>query len=104
MIKRGLRSAHIAIVALATSLCSPISAVAIEPSHPTTYRASGAPVEPISESTVVAEAEEFSVESRGAKNDAGDWRPMPWGENYYCATFGNTFLSRKAFLGAAEQA
>ncbi|HEV2294750.1 MAG TPA: beta-galactosidase trimerization domain-containing protein [Tepidisphaeraceae bacterium] len=29
---------------------------------------------------------------------------MRWGQNYYCATFSNTFLSRKAFLGAPEQA
>src|SRR5438552_18591209 len=28
---------------------------------------------------------------------------MPWGENYFCATFANSFLSRKAFLGAPEQ-
>lgn len=54
-----------------------------------------------SDSTIVAEAEEFAIKP-GAKSDDG-WRPKVWGDNYYCATFGNTFLSRKAFLGAPEQ-
>src|SRR6187200_1645019 len=54
-----------------------------------------------SDSTIVAEAEEFAIEP-GAKSDGG-WQRKAWGENYYCATFGNTFLSRKAFLGAPEQ-
>lgn len=45
---------------------------------------------------LVCEAEEFQVRSPG-------WQAKPWGENYYAATFANTFLSRKAFLGAAEQ-
>ena len=41
------------------------------------------------------EAEEFQP--------AGDaWRARPWGENYYAATFANSFLSRKAFLGADD--
>src|SRR5215212_8690156 len=54
-----------------------------------------------SDSTIVAEAEEFAGKP-GAKLDGG-WQAKKWGENYYCATFGNTFLSRKAFLGAPEQ-
>ncbi len=54
-----------------------------------------------SDSTIVAEAEEFAVKP-GTKSN-GRWKPKAWGENYYCATFGNTFLSRKAFLGAPEQ-
>ena len=45
---------------------------------------------------VVCEAEEFQVASPG-------WQAKPWGENYYAATFANSFLSRKAFLGAPEQ-
>src|SRR5436190_98520 len=49
---------------------------------------------------IVAEAEEFAVKTE----DNIGWRRMKWGENYYCATFANTFLSRKAFLGADEQA
>src|SRR5689334_9172526 len=47
-------------------------------------------------STVVAEAESFKVVSPG-------WQAKPWGTNYYAATLANTFLSRKAYLGAPEQ-
>src|SRR5438045_7684305 len=57
--------------------------------------------ETTSDTPIIAEAEDFSV-NPSAKPNAG-WRAKPWGENYYCATFGNTFLSRKAFLGAPEQ-
>lgn len=57
--------------------------------------------EPMSDSPIVAEAEEFSIKP-GDKAEGG-WKRESWGENYYCATFGNTFLSRKAFLGAPEQ-
>jgi hypothetical protein len=46
--------------------------------------------------TIFCEAEEFTVEKPG-------WQTRPWGENYYAATFANTILSRKAFLGAPEQ-
>ena len=46
---------------------------------------------------LLVEAEEFQPGS-----DA--WQAKPWGENYYAATFANSFLSRKAFLGAGEQA
>jgi hypothetical protein len=46
--------------------------------------------------TLIFEAEEFEPASRV-------WQRKRWGENYYTATFGNTFLSRKAFLGAPEQ-
>ena len=52
-------------------------------------------VTPSPDGTIVCEAEEFAVEKPG-------WQAKPWGENYYAATFANTFLSRKAFLGAAE--
>lgn len=80
------------------------SALADEaPPPPAAYRAGGAAVDAISESTVIAEAEEFSVKAPGDAG-GGRWRAMHWGENYYCATFSNTFLSRKAFLGAPEQA
>ena len=50
-----------------------------------------------SDGNMLVEAEEFSP-----ANDA--WAAKPWGENYYAATFANSFLSRKAYLGAAEQA
>jgi len=44
----------------------------------------------------VVEAETFRVVQ-------GDWRVGKWGENYFCAGWANTFLSRQAFLGAPEQ-
>ncbi len=49
--------------------------------------------QPVPDTTVIAEAEEFKVQGQGG------WRPGVWGENYYCATFANSFLSRKAFAG-----
>jgi hypothetical protein len=55
------------------------------------------PVQPISDTTILAEAEEFKVDKPGG------WKAKKWGENYFVATFANSFLSRKAFLGAPEQ-
>ena len=43
-----------------------------------------------------AEAEDFKVA-------AGDWKLVPFPENYYAATFAICFLSRKACLGAPAQ-
>ncbi|HEX5269928.1 MAG TPA: hypothetical protein VFW33_05555, partial [Gemmataceae bacterium] len=60
------------------------------------YRSGKETVQPLNDSTVVCEAEEFRVASPG-------WQARKWGENYYVATFANSFLSRKAFLGAPEQ-
>src|SRR5262245_22471051 len=60
-------------------------------------RKNGQTVPPVSDSLIVAEAEEFQVTSPG-------WQARPWGDNYFCATFANSFLSRKAYLGAPEQA
>ena len=57
------------------------------------------PVAALPNDSILIEAEEFRV----ANPDGGGWRPGNWGENYYAATFANTFLSRKAFLGAPEQ-
>src|SRR5256885_8742658 len=48
------------------------------------------------DTTIVAEAEAFKVISPG-------WEAKAWGTNYYAATMANTFLSRKAYLGAPEQ-
>jgi hypothetical protein len=63
--------------------------------HPASlYRSHGEPVVPAAEGFLLCEAEEFAVEAPG-------WVAKPWGENAYAATFANTFLSRKAFLGAA---
>jgi hypothetical protein len=64
------------------------------PTAPAKYRGAE-PVAPAPDGTIFCEAEEFTVEKPG-------WRARPWGENYYAATFANTFLSRKAFLGAPE--
>ena len=49
---------------------------------------------------ILVEAEEFEPERAGDDQ----WRRRKWGENYYAATLANTFLSRKAFLGAPEHA
>ncbi len=54
------------------------------------------PVRPAPDGTLYAEAEEFQVLSPG-------WRAKDWGENLYFSSFANTFLSRKAFLGAGTQ-
>jgi hypothetical protein len=60
------------------------------------FRTADQPVEPVSDSTILCEAEEFQVLRPG-------WQARRWGENYYAGTFANSFLSRKAFLGAPEQ-
>ncbi|MHB0939164.1 MAG: hypothetical protein ACYC6A_22460 [Armatimonadota bacterium] len=60
------------------------------------FRAKGEAVTPAPDGTIFCEAEEFTVTKLG-------WQARPWGENYYAATFANSFLSRKAFLGAPEQ-
>jgi hypothetical protein len=61
------------------------------------FRQAGQPVAPISDATVIAEAEEFQPAGEGG------WQAKPFGTNYYAATFANCFLSRKAYLGAPEQ-
>lgn len=63
------------------------------------FRAKGEPVLAAPDGTLFCEAEEFKIE----KPADGGWRAGYWGQNYYAATFANTFLSRKAFLGAPEQ-
>jgi hypothetical protein len=49
----------------------------------------------------ICEAEEFQAVSND-KSKSG-WQAKRFGENYYAATFANSFLSRQAFLGAPEQ-
>jgi len=68
--------------------------VAEGPIKASKFRSAG-PVTPAADGTIFCEAEEFTVEKPG-------WQALPWGENYFAATFANTFLSRKAFLGAPE--
>ena len=86
-----------ALVLLSLSLTG---CVAIQAQHahipPDSFRGSE-PVTAQSDGNMLVEAEEFSP-----ANDA--WAAKPWGENYYAATFANSFLSRKAYLGADEQA
>jgi hypothetical protein len=60
------------------------------------FRQGKEPVLPVSDTTVIAEAEEFQVLTPG-------WQARNYGTNYFCATFANSFLSRKAYLGAPEQ-
>ncbi len=81
----------------AAGLAAPSAADA--PGHPArAYRAKGEPVLPAPDGTLLCEAEEFQVAAPGP----AAWQARPWGENYYAATMANTFLSRKAFLGAPE--
>src|SRR5262245_14098511 len=60
------------------------------------FRKGKEPVAPISDTTIVAEAEEFQIAAPG-------WQAKPFGTNYFAATFANCFLSRQAYLGAPEQ-
>lgn len=60
------------------------------------FRKPGQPVVPVDDTTVLCEAEEFRVDRPG-------WTPRRWGSNYYAATLANTFMSRKAYLGAPAQ-
>jgi hypothetical protein len=64
---------------------------------PADYRKAGQPVAAWSDGAILCEAEEFRVQGKGG------WQARPWGENYFVATFANSFLSRKGFLGAPEQ-
>lgn len=63
------------------------------------FRANGQAVQPDPDGNYFCEAEEFRVMTPAAQPG---WKAQPWGENYYAATLANTFLSRKAFLGAPE--
>ena len=60
------------------------------------FRANGEPVTLAPDGNYYCEAEEFQVQKPG-------WQAKSWGENYYAATLANTYLSRKAFLGAPAQ-
>lgn len=67
------------------------------------FRAKGEAVVPAPDGTIFCEAEEFNVEPSKKKDQEAGWRAGYWGQNYFAATMANTFLSRKAFLGAPEQ-
>lgn len=87
------------LVSLAFCLLMPTSHVDLLAAEvaAASYRKAGELVAPQPDDSIVCEAEEFHVESPG-------WEAKPWGTNYYAATFANCFLSRKAYLGAPEQA
>ncbi len=90
--------AFCALNALIVFVAASARAPAADNGHPAAqFRAANQPALPLPDGTVVAEAEEFQPAADSA------WQAKPWGQNYYAATFANTFLSRKAFLGAPEQ-
>ena len=60
------------------------------------FRKNGQPVTAVAATTLICEAEEFQPDGKG-------WQAKTLGTNYYAATFANSFLSRKAYLGAPEQ-
>jgi len=66
------------------------------PFVPQAFRAKGQAVQPAPDGSYFCEAEEFRILTPG-------WRALPWGENSAYGTCANTFLSRKAFLGAPAQ-
>jgi len=78
-------------------LLAAIGCTTAQPQSPADFRGQH-PVAPLANGNLLIEAEEFQPV------DKGGWAAKPWGENYYAATFANSFLSRKAFLGADEQA
>ena len=90
---------HAAVV-LATALVNSLPAApasndaALAPAYRNTQPVTAQP-----DGSFAIEAEEFAVRPGGATG----WRTMNWGENYYAATLANSFLSRKACLGAPEQ-
>lgn len=89
---------RIAGIGLLAALCLALQQApqARDPHPAQRFRAGGEPVVANPDGLIFCEAEEFAIEKPG-------WEAKPWGQNYYAATFANTFLSRKAFLGAPEQ-
>lgn len=82
-----------------STFCSSPSLSADEGNTPAAAQAFGkarAAVTQQPDGLYIAEAEEFQVQG---KNKDG-WEAKRFGENYYAATFANSFLSRQAFLGA----
>ncbi len=59
------------------------------------YRKQMGAVVAAADTNLYVEAEECTV--------GGAWQALPWGRNYYAATFANTFMSRQAYLGAPPQ-
>src|SRR5437899_534293 len=76
------------------SICNRKSAAVLSVCLLSQFQSAGAT--PLASAPIITEAEEFRVPTPG-------WKAQKYGENYYVGTFANTFLSRKAFLGAPEQ-
>ncbi|MEK6236343.1 MAG: hypothetical protein N2C14_16675, partial [Planctomycetales bacterium] len=82
-----------------TPLLAASTATSAEPDGPRAAQALGKARPSVAQQPdglYVAEAEEFQA----AVPNATGWQAKRFGENYYAATFANSFLSRKAFLGA----
>jgi len=88
------------LVLTALLLCLRSPALCSSPRHPAPRLARRQSRLAQPDGTIVAEAEEFVV---GGPPEASGWRPRAWGTNYFAGSIGNTFLSRKAYLGAPEQ-
>lgn len=97
-----MRSFHLTVSVIAALLCSLLGvsrAGAQEEDFTKAARAlrfTGQPVTAIAGTTLICEAEEFQPDGKG-------WKAKTFGTNYYAATFANSFMSRKAYLGAPEQ-
>lgn len=101
LLNRFARHRHRAAIFLVVAACAGLIrggelARGEEPLAATAYRQPGQPVAANADGQLVCEAEEFQVTAPG-------WQARPWGTNYYAATLANTFLSRKAYLGAPEE-
>jgi hypothetical protein len=94
-----MRSFHLTVVtALLVSVLTGSRAGAQEDFTKTAqaFRKNGQPVAALADTTLICEAEEFQTDGKG-------WQAKTFGTNYFAATFANSFMSRKAYLGAPEQ-
>lgn len=90
---------QLALAATLTALCSAQDASGPEAAQRLGKEREAVRVQP--DGLFICEAEEFRSQSGP---EAGDrWQARKFGENYYAATFANSFLSRQAFLAAPEQ-
>ena len=90
-----LKSILLALTSWAVAIgCTSVAAPSVI--TPAVFRGQHA-VAALPSGNLLVEAEEFVPSDEV-------WATKPWGENYYAATFANSFLSRKAYLGADEQA
>ena len=99
---RSQRSAAIRVFRYSLAWLLVVALVASSPAQQDTatlaqqYGQARDAVSPQPNGLIICEAEEFQVATPG-------WQAGNWGDNYYAATLANTFLTRKACLGAPEQ-